>query len=100
AFTHGRHTADVQHDAGSGSMRFRDGLAEIVGDVSELCAGLNIVATLDQRIKNAVSVAGDVVHFAKPYGVLDRLGFAGKDLQIAHHIRTAGDKRVDVVILY
>lgn len=55
----------------------QNGFAEIVRDVAEFHAFLNIVTPLDERVPDARAAGDDIHDFLEPDGILDRLRIAG-----------------------
>src|SRR4051812_36500789 len=56
---HRRHGADEQHDAAVGRARLEDRCAQVIGDVADLGAFLDVAAARHERVEDACGLTGN-----------------------------------------
>src|SRR5262245_13688188 len=81
-----RHRAHERDDAGFGGGGFGDDFAEVIGDVADLAAFVDVRAALHGRVEHAAGVRGNGQRPFNPDGMLDLFHRAWKHLQGAHHV--------------
>jgi len=68
----------MEDDTGVWCTGLKNGLAEEIGDVTELHSGFNVGAALDEGIEDAFDIARDIDNFLEPDWVLDSLARPGR----------------------
>src|ERR1700739_2267698 len=87
----------MEDDTGVWCTGLKNGLAEEIGDVTELHSGFNVGAALDEGIEDAFDIARDIDNFLEPDWVLDRVRFTWEHFQSAHRAEGTVNEKCDVI---
>src|SRR3954469_3846148 len=93
---HRRHGSDEQHDAAVGRPRLEDRGPQVIRDIADLCAFLDVAAARDERVEDAGGVTGNRRDALDPDRRIHDRARAFYHLQIAHDRQGAVHERLDV----